>query len=131
LRFERPLADFSHITESGAPLWALNELRRQGIHHCLITIGHGATGIGPTIVRAGPTGSVGLNLPVWKRPDDQPVILTAKGSGNQYNVTLMLDVCLAEIDGFERQAILPFLYQCAKRVTGIVRHFDLTFFSKT
>ena len=51
--------------------------------------------------------------------------------GNQYNVTLILEVCLAEIDGFERQAILPFLYQCAKRVAGIVRHFDLTFFSKT
>jgi hypothetical protein len=42
-----------------------------------------------------------------------------------------LDICLAEVDGFERQAILPYLYQCAKRVTGIVRHFDLTFFPKT
>ncbi len=104
----------------GAPIWAMNELRRKNIHHRIVPIGHAATDVvGPSVLRAGPTGSVGLHLPVWKTPDDEPIIMTAKGAGNQYNVTLALELCLADIDGFERKPVLPLLNECAKRVTGI------------
>lgn len=113
------------------PIWAMNELRRKGIYHSLIPMGHAATGLGPMLLKAGPTGSVRVGMPVWTSPDDEPVVLTSTGAGNEYNVTLVVDICLADIDGFERKPVLPFLYECAKRVTGVVTHFDRAFFPKT
>lgn len=115
----------------GAPLWALNELRRKSIHHSIVTMGHATTGFGPGVLKAGPEGRVALMAPVWHTADDEPTILTAKGAGSEYQITIAVDICLKDIEGFERTPLAPFLEQCGQAIEGIVRHFDLTFFPKT
>ena len=112
-------------------LWALNELRRKGVHHFLIPMGHSTTMFGPGEIKAGEDGRVSVNLPQWSAPDEEPTILRFSGSGHKYNINFAVDICLAEIDGFERQPIAPFLRQSIDFVRHIIDVFDLGFFPKS
>jgi hypothetical protein len=93
-------------------------------------MGHAATHGSPGYLKAGPAGTIALNFPLWSTPDDEPVILTVGGDDNQYNVNFAVDICLANIDGFERQALLPFLQQSSEFIGFVIDYFDRTFFPR-
>ena len=70
----------------GAPIWAMNGLGSKNIQPA-----HGSNwDTRQPMLSAHPSSGLArldrLNsaLPVWKTPDDEPIIMTAKGAGNQY-----------------------------------------------
>jgi hypothetical protein len=89
---------------------------------------HSATPSGPTMLKAGPGGSVSLNVPIWNAQEDEFMLLTVRGSDNQYRVNLAIEICLADIEGFERKALFPFLHDAAVFVETVINIFERKFF---